>query len=612
MEVTDEKFILDCISGYKIRFIKKVDASLSNNFQIKVKHKQYDDHKKDINELIEKGAVVACKESKDQFVSSYFLRKKPNGSYRFILNLKNLNKFIKTDHFKLEDLRTAVQLTFPNYFLSTIDLEDAYFLVSIHINSRKYLRFRFNDQLFEFVCLPFGLCTAPYIFTKIMKVVMKKLRSSGFSSVIYIDDILCIEKSIEQCQKNIDQTINFLEYLGFCINYKKSNLMPSKRCKFLGMVIDTEKYAIELPREKRETLYDLITQFLNYETCSIKKFSQLIGILISCCPAIEYAWLYTKELEKEKLFHLIFNDYDYNKSMEISETVKQELKWWKNNIKDSVHFIKDGVYDMTIHTDASTTGWGATDGINDIYGFWSKNDRQFHINYLELLTVKLALETLAAGLRDAQILLRVDNTTAISYINKMGGIRLDKFCKLAREIWQWAEHRRIILIASYIPSKENVIADNLSRISNVDTEWELNSSCYKTVVNAFGPPQIDLFASRLNAKCKQFISRTPEIEACYVDAFTINWSEFYFYAFPPFSLALRTLAKIRREKAYGIVVVPYWRNQPWFPMFEQLMVGQPIIFKPNPKLLLSPCRSRQHPRAEHLALIASRVSGRPL
>lgn len=103
---------------------------------------------------------------------------------RFILNLKALNKFINTQHFKLEDLRTLLKIIDKDYFSATIDLKDAYFLLKIHPESRKYLRFiledEYNTNMFEFSLLPFGLCTAPFIFTKLMNPIMKLLRSYGF------------------------------------------------------------------------------------------------------------------------------------------------------------------------------------------------------------------------------------------------------------------------------------------------------------------------------------------------------------------------------------------------------------------------------------------------
>ena len=608
--ITNDKFVLRCISGYKIPFkvnlkeiknSKSVHFSDSNNFQ---------EIQNCVNKLLQKGAIIKCCDSDGQFLSSYFLVKKPDGSNRFILNLKNLNKFVVNEHFKIEDLRMAIQLIFPDNFLGSIDLEDAYYLIPIHESCRKFLRFRFNNVLYEFVCLPFGLSCAPFVFTKTMKVIVRYLRSLGYSSIIYLDDILCIEDSFEKCKDNINVTVQLLEYLGFLINNKKSCLTPSKQCQFLGVIIDTERYAIVLPDEKKIRIYKIIDQFLKLNTCTIREFARLIGTLVSICPAMEYAWLYTKILEKEKIFQLVLNNKNYDKTMVISQSVRGELVWFKTNIMNSIHFIKDGYFEKTIYTDASKTGWGAYDGSRKIYGFWSLDEKKRHINYLELLTVEIALKNLASHLQNAKILLRIDNTTALSYVNKMGGVRFDLYSKLARKIWQWAESRNIILIASYIPSKQNVIADQLSRIKNTDTEWELNNSYFCRIIRNFGEPQIDLFASALNAKCKRYVSWTPDENASFIDAFTIQWSEYYFYAFPPFSLILNTLAKIKREKAYGIIVLPYWKNQPWFPLFEKLAVGAPLFFDANKELLISPCRLQTHPRANHLSLIASRVSGK--
>ena len=81
-------------------------------------------------ELLGKGAIVPYNAIKDQFVSSIFLVPKPVGSCRLILNLKELNKFIKTQHFKLEDRRTVLKLISPYCFMATLDLKDAYNLVS--------------------------------------------------------------------------------------------------------------------------------------------------------------------------------------------------------------------------------------------------------------------------------------------------------------------------------------------------------------------------------------------------------------------------------------------------------------------------------------------------
>lgn len=98
----------------------------------------------EINKLLKKGAIVECEPVKDQFLSPFFLVPKPNGTKRFILNLKNLNKYIHTSHFKLEDLRSMLRLISKDSYMCNLDLKDAYFLVPVKRSSRKFLRFRFR------------------------------------------------------------------------------------------------------------------------------------------------------------------------------------------------------------------------------------------------------------------------------------------------------------------------------------------------------------------------------------------------------------------------------------------------------------------------------------
>jgi len=80
----------------------------------------------------------------------------------------------------MEDIHVARDLIRKNDFMCTVDLKDAYYLIPVKENNRKFLKFRFEKKLYQFNCLPFGLCTSPYIFTKIMKPVINYLRRAGF------------------------------------------------------------------------------------------------------------------------------------------------------------------------------------------------------------------------------------------------------------------------------------------------------------------------------------------------------------------------------------------------------------------------------------------------
>ncbi|KYN09293.1 hypothetical protein ALC57_18589, partial [Trachymyrmex cornetzi] len=220
-----------------------------------------------------------------------------------------------------------------------------------------------------------------------------------------------------------------------------------------------------------------------------------------------------------------------------------------------------------IFSDSSLSGWGGyCDGVS-VSGFWNDKDRKNHINYLELLAAFLTLKCFASHCSQSEILLRLDNNTAIAYINRAGGVRFPHLSELSRKIWDWCEGRALWLKATYISSKDNVEADRASRITNIDTEWELSPSAFNQIERSFGPFSVDLFASRTNKKCTRFFSRFPDPEAESVDAFTKTWNKEAFYAFPPFALISRTLRKIINDNAEGVIVVPLWPTQPWYYLY---------------------------------------------
>ncbi|PZC70555.1 hypothetical protein B5X24_HaOG215645 [Helicoverpa armigera] len=256
--------------------------------------------------------------------------------------------------------------------------------------------------------------------------------------------------------------------------------------------------------------------------------------------------------------------------MDIPSHIRQDLLWWLNAVKNSVNPIRDEKYLLEIFSDASKTGWGVACRDETSNGQWSDVEKDLHINLLELMAAFFGLKIFAKHLKNCQILLRIDNTTAISYINRMGGIRFPNLNKIARELWQWCEQRNIYVFASYISSENNEIADAESRATHPDVEWELANRAFSKIIHKFGSPSIDLFASRINRKCDLYVSWKKDPDAYAVNAFTLNWRNLNFYAFPPFSVILKSLRKIITDEAEGIVVVPYWPTQPWFPLFENL------------------------------------------
>jgi len=245
--------------------------------------------------------------------------------------------------------------------------------------------------------------------------------------------------------------------------------------------------------------------------------------------------------------------------MKIPSYLQTDFSWWITIFSDTnqSNKIRSGRFVREIFSDASLSGWGAACGKSHTHGWWSESEQAFHINTLELKAAFNALRCFAADLRDCDILLRIDNTTALAYINKYGSIQFPHLSAIAREIWRWCEDRNIFIFASYIASLENSIADAESRITDPDTEWSLSDRAFYKVSKFFGPFEVDLFASLNNNKCDTYVSWFPDPGSIAIDAFTLSWRGLNFYAFRPFILLPRVLRKLIEDEATGTVVVPW-------------------------------------------------------
>lgn len=189
-------------------------------------------------------------------------------------------------------------------------------------------------------------------------------------------------------------------------------------------------------------------------------------------------------------------------------------------------------------------------------------------------------------------------------------MRFKQLSDFARDIWEWCKERELVIFASYITSKDNDKADFESRRLDNETEFELAEVAFRKISAKFGIPGIDLFASRLNAKCKDYVSWIKDPGSIAVDAFTINWNKFFFYAFPSFILITRVLQKIKAEGARGVLVVPQWPAQPWYPLFLSMLESDVLSFKAESNVLLSSDR-KPHPLGKSIILVAGVLSRKP-
>ncbi len=94
----------------------------------------------------------------------------------------------------------------------------------------------------------------------------------------------------------------------------------------------------------------------------------------------------------------------------------------------------------------------------------------------------------------------MDSVAALSYINNRGGTSSPELTRLAKELWLWCMERNISLPAEHLPGVQNTIADEESRVMKDRTDWMLCPQVFHQINQRVGPPEVDLFATRLTTQ----------------------------------------------------------------------------------------------------------------
>ena len=153
--------------------------------------------------------------------------------------------------------------------------------------------------------------------------------------------------------------------------------------------------------------------------------------------------------------------------------------------------------------------------------------------------VVCALQHWAPMLQGHQVMIAMDNSTVVSYINKQGGTHSPTLLPLTVELlWlDMLDSQNIIVRTRHIPGCLNVIADHLSRPNQpISTEWSLHPEIVKRIFRVCGTPEVIMFATVTNSHLPRFMSPILEPRALVVDALSQDWQGRSMYMFPPFPL----------------------------------------------------------------------------
>ena len=342
-----------------------------------------------------------------------------------------------------------------------LDLKDAYLSVPIQKSDRRFLRFSWGKKFYQFKTLPFGLTSAPYVFTKLLRPIASLLRQQGLRILIYLDDMLLMVSDPGLLRDQMNHVTTLLESLGFVLNHKKCITENTQLIEFLGFIVDSRNMTLSLPSEKTEKIQKECRHTLNRLEVTGRQLAHIIGLMTSVLPAVLPAPLHYRALQRLRVEALDRKKSpNYDTPVKLSLEASKDLRWWISSLGyHNGRPIYTQEPSLVLESDASKKRWGAhcRESGMSTGGPWTREESQAHINWLELKAAHLAIQSFVKH-PNCHIQMFLDSQVAIAYINQMGGTHSLRLCKLAKEFWEWCMKHQITVHAEHLPGRLNVLA----------------------------------------------------------------------------------------------------------------------------------------------------------
>lgn len=405
-------------------------------------------------------------------------KKHQPGKWRLILDLSyppgySVNDGIAKElsslrYATVDDAARIVSQMGPGTELAKIDIAHAYRNIPVHPDDHHLLGMQWENQIYIDTALPFGLRSAPKIFSAISDTLEWILLRHGMSSCLhYLDDFLTMgEATSGDCGRNLALMLRICEILGLPIAKHKVE-GPTTELEFLGIIFDTVRMLMRLPLEKLERLKLLLAQWLEKKAAKKRALLSLIGELAHASKVVRPGRTFLRRMLDTAHSRPHLEDW-----VRLTKEFQADLRWWHTFMEQwngvsllAAHIEQPPV--TTVFTDASGRwGCGATDGARWLQCAWEESWSEVNIATKELVPIILAVGTWGSSWRNAHVLFRSDNMAVVQVLRAKTS-KDASMMHLLRCLHFLCAKFDIRVSATHIPGVDNIPADALSR-NNLD------------------------------------------------------------------------------------------------------------------------------------------------
>ena len=562
-------FILKIISsGYCLPFVNMPDRKYFKNHSSALRHEEF--VSETLQGLHDRGCIAQVD---DAWICSPLGVVDNGKKLRLILDLRYVNLHLKQFKFKLEGLSTIASVFQQGDFLASFDLKSGYHHIPISLDFVKYLAFRWKvngvERLYAFTVLPFGLSTAPWVFTKVTRVLLRHWRANGIRCQMYMDDGTVGACTREEAEVVVNHVRNDLCQAGFVVNEEKSCWSPSKKVEVLGTVVDLEKGEMHVSDRRIKKFKACLHALLDMRRPLARSIAKVTGHIASMSFVVGSI----ARLRTRALYSILDKREGWFSAVEWTAEARDEAWFWVHMIDElnaKAIWGQSPATAVMSWSDASDSGWGGHMTLPGDVQLSAKGDWPADIaeagkssTWRELKAVECSLEAFAEHLTNMHCTHRSDNQAAVHIIQY--GSKREHLQALALAVHRLCWKHNILLSSEWVPREENALADLLSKTPDTD-DWQLHPKVFQSLNELLGPHSLDCFASDRTKQIPRYCSRWWNPGCLAADAFTLSWKGEVVWLCPPLHLVFRVLKMVKSSHCHGTLIVPEWPSAPWWPL----------------------------------------------
>ena len=401
-------------------------------------------------------------------------KKHKPGRWRLIFDLSapegaSVNDGISKDdsslsYVSIDDIVHCILACGRGSLLAKMDVKEAFRNIPVHPHDRPLLAMRWNGKIYVDKCLPFGLRSAPIIFSAVADALQWMIQQKGVNHIFhYADDFITVGRpGSEECSNNVAIMRDTCTITGTPVEDEKFE-GPAPVLPFLGIELDTIKLEIRLPVDKLQRLQQQTKEWRGRKQGKKRDLLSLIGTLGHACKAVRQGRSFLRRLidvakQVKRLDHYV----------RLNVSARSDIQWWYhfavswNGISMLLEHRKLNP-DVVVTSDASGNwGCGAYCKEEWFQLQWDEATKQKHITVKELIPIVVAAALWGESWLGKSVRVRNDNAAVVAVINS-GSSRDQEVMHLMRCLVFISARFNFITSAEHLPGVHNQLADALSR-----------------------------------------------------------------------------------------------------------------------------------------------------